>query len=391
MSVRETIRRSGGEEVRWWIADFKDGNGRRHQVRFRHKKDATAYEEKSKVSVREGQFVTVDHNMTVEKAVDVWLNRVEANGMRHKGPVERSTIRQYRQHRAHIVSRIGDQKLRRLTKETVEHFRDGLLEGVKDKNGRDSIKPLSRALARKVLISFKSVLKANKVGHVAEDVAIGIDKRHKRKLEVGKDMPTPAEIRRLIKAATTPRIRALLMIAAMAGLRASELRGLRWSDVDLKAQELTVRQRADRFNKIGNPKSGESGRTIPIPPEAVVALKEWKLACPKSDLDLVFPTRTGAVEHHKNMLRSLGPVMKATGVVAKDGSPKYALHAFRHFFASWCINSIDRGGRQLPAKVAQELLGHSSIVMTMDVYGHMFPRGDDRTELSEQSKRLLGG
>jgi len=70
--------------------------------------------------------------------------------------------------------------------------------------------------------------------------------------------------------------------------------------------------------------------------------------------------------------------------------PKYALHAFRHFFASWCINPKERGGRELPVKVVQQLLGHSSIVMTLDRYGHLFPRGDDRGELAAAAKRLLG-
>ena len=121
-------------------------------------------------------------------------------------------------------------------------------------------------------------------------------------------------------------------------MRASELRGLRWSDVDLKAHELHVRQRADRYNVIGAPKTKESRRTIPLSPDVLLALKKWKLACPKGELDLVFPTSTGAIEHHANMLRSLRPVMRAAGVVDKDGKSKYALHAFRHFFASWCIN-----------------------------------------------------
>ena len=66
------------------------------------------------------------------------------------------------------------------------------------------------------------------------------------------------------------------------------------------------------------------------------------------------------------------------GVVTKDGGPKYTgLHSLRHFFASWCINRKQDGGLELPLKVVQERLGHSSIVMTMDVYGHLFPRGDD--------------
>ena len=81
--------------------------------------------------------------------------------------------------------------------------------------------------------------------------------------------------------------------------------------------------------------------------------------------------------------------MKRAGVVTKDGAPKYRLHSLRHFFASWCINPKDRGGRQFTAQVAQALLGHSSIVMTLDVYGHLFPRGDDRAELAASEKALF--
>ena len=81
--------------------------------------------------------------------------------------------------------------------------------------------------------------------------------------------------------------------------------------------------------------------------------------------------------------------MAEAGVVNEDGSPKYALHAFRHFFASWCINPKERGGRELPPKVVQQLLGHGSIVMTLDRYGHLFPRGDDRNELSKAVGVLL--
>jgi integrase len=78
-----------------------------------------------------------------------------------------------------------------------------------------------------------------------------------------------------------------------------------------------------------------------------------------------------------------------SGVVNKRGKPKYGLHAFRHFFASWCINRRTDGGRELPAKVVQGLLGHGSIVMTLDRYGHLFPRGDDRAELAAASGALL--
>lgn len=65
------------------------------------------------------------------------------------------------------------------------------------------------------------------------------------------------------------------------------------------------------------------------------------------------------------------------------------LHAFRHFYASWCINRPQDGGLGLPAKVVQERLGHSTITMTLDVYGHLFPRGDDAEELAAAERALL--
>jgi len=89
------------------------------------------------------------------------------------------------------------------------------------------------------------------------------------------------------------------------------------------------------------------------------------------------------------------PVLNDKGEPARDAEgspivePKYALHAFRHFFASWSINPKERGGPELPPKVVQQLLGHGSIVVTLDRYGHLFPRGDDRNELSKSVSALL--
>jgi integrase len=65
------------------------------------------------------------------------------------------------------------------------------------------------------------------------------------------------------------------------------------------------------------------------------------------------------------------------------------LHSFRHFFASWCINWPKDGGLGLPAKVVQDRLGHSTIAMTLDVYGHLFPPGDDVDELAAAERALL--
>ena len=89
------------------------------------------------------------------------------------------------------------------------------------------------------------------------------EKRAKGKLKVGVDIPTPDEISAIL-AHAEGRWRPLLIVAAFTGLRASELRGLRWADVDLKANEIHVRQRADRYNEIGKPKSAAGERVVPF-------------------------------------------------------------------------------------------------------------------------------
>lgn len=224
------------------------------------------------------------------------------------------------------------------------------------------------------------------------------ERRQKGKLKIGVDIPTREEIKAIVEAAKG-RWRPILLTAIFTGLRASELRGLRWIDVDLERRELHVRQRADRYSAIGKPKSESGERTVPLTPIVANTLREWKLACPKSEGGLVFPSTGGLVEHHKNIVeRGLVPTLIAGGVAVDeeraDGTAikraKYTgLHALRHFYASWCINRRIDGGLELPAKVVQERLGHSSIMMTMDVYGHLFPRGDDSAELEAAERSLL--
>jgi integrase len=363
-----------------WLVDYVDQKRDRCFEVFEKKKDALDYHATVKVDVRKGTHVAPRKSPTVAEAADRWLNEVDAR------KVERTTADQYRQHvNLHIVPLLGRTKLAALNHDRVKAFRDELLA------------KLSRPTARKVLISFQSMLKVAHYSHVGAGISIRPDTR-KRRIEAGRDFPHPAEVTRLLVAAKhDPKRRAFLLIACFTGLRASELRGLRWADLDLKSCELHVRQRADRHSVIGLPKSDSSVRTIPLDKDVMVpALMEWKIKCPPSDF--VFPTSTGAPEHHANILRGLLPIMKAAGVAKqaldKNGKPwvthKYALHAFRHFFASWCINPKARGGRELSPKVVQELLGHSSIMMTMNVYAHLFPSDGNRDELNAAVKQLIG-
>jgi integrase len=189
------------------------------------------------------------------------------------------------------------------------------------------------------------------------------------------------------------------------GLRASELRGLRWRDLDLEARTLHVRQRADRFNELGPPKSEAGERSLPLPSMVVSELKGWRKDCPEGEAGLVFPNGAGNVESMTNLVRrGLQPTLVAAGVTVPvlddqgkldgKGSPivkaKYTgMHALRHFYASWCINRKADGGLELPPKMVQERMGHASFAITMDTYGHLFPRGDDHSELDEAERLLL--
>jgi len=116
------------------------------------------------------------------------------------------------------------------------------------------------------------------------------------------------------------------------------------------------------------------------------------MQCPNSGAHgLVFPTPSGdGIALHNNTVRAFIAAVRAAGLVDKKGAPKYSgLHALRHFFASWCINPQERGGLALPPKVVQQRLGHSSIVMTMDTYGHLFPESNDVHERLAKAEHAL--
>ncbi|MEE8517055.1 MAG: tyrosine-type recombinase/integrase, partial [Alphaproteobacteria bacterium] len=136
-------------------------------------------------------------------------------------------------------------------------------------------------------------------------------------------------------------------------------------------------------------------RDIPLAPMVINALKEWKLECPKGDLNLVFPNTVGNVEFHSNIWnRGFQPLQIECGITEdsgrkdKEGKPilkgKYGLHALRHAAASLFIE------QGWTPKRIQTVLGHASIQMTFDLYGHLFKDADDdREEMKQVQARLL--
>jgi integrase len=305
------------EQREAWVVDYAV-NGKRHTKTFERKRDADRYHAGVTVDVGKGIHTPESRSLTVAQAAEQWLAYVELEGL------ERSTIDHYRTHvNRHIKPRIGATKLATLTTPTVNGFRDELLAD------------LSRAMARKVLVSFRSIIKdARRRGTIAHNVSEGVtiknDKRADRKLEVGRDIPTPDEVRRIL--AAPPRDwRAFLVVAAFTGLRASELRGLRWTDIDLSAGAVHVRQRADAWGTIGRPKTETSERSIPVGPFVINTLKEWKLASPKSEL--VFPGKDGGpVSHSVAMHSGYWPAQRAARLVvnADDEKPSITVASLGH-------------------------------------------------------------
>src|SRR5262249_12763812 len=342
MSIRKRKwKTKEGVEHQAFVVDYMDQHGERQWKTFKKKGDAENFRAKTKLELNEGTHVADADSVTVTEAGDLWLKSAEAEN------VERTTLEQYEQHlRLYIITILGRTKLSRLTAPMVRAFSDRLRE-----EGRSStmIKYVVRSLGCLLADAQEQSLIGRNVVHDLRvrrkgrgRKADGEDRRGK-KLKVGVDIPTLDEIKRIIGAAKG-RWRPLLLTAIFAGLRASELRGLRWQDIDLKKGELHVRQRADKFRKIAPPKSEAGERTVPLPLMVVNTLREWRLACPKGELDLAFPNGKGNVEFHNNVLhRGLWPTLIAAGVVIVDKAgnvtPKYTgLHALRHFYASWCIN-----------------------------------------------------
>jgi len=409
MSVRTRRWRSpAGEMKSAWVVDYFDQHGLRHLKTFARKRDADSYHAQVALDVRAGAHTADSDSISVAQAGQLWLQDRAAAGL------EPTTLVAYGIYvNRHITPRIGAAKLSQLTVPTARAFEDQLRVDC------------SSGLVRAIMRALGAILAdAQERGLVAQNVVRSLrrrrhngsehrhDKRRKGKLKVGVNIPSPDEIRAIIAALKTgvaSRHRPLLLTAIFTGLRASELRGLRWDDVDLKRVELHVRQRADALNKIGRPKSLAGERTIPLSPMLVNILREWKLASSPSELGLVFPTERGKVQTRKSIAEHgwqaaqlaadvTAPVFDSHGRPRRDqhGKPivaaKYpGLHALRHFYASWCINRKVDGGLELPPKLVQERLGHTTITMTMDVYGHLFPRGDDGAELAAAEKAFLQG
>lgn len=306
---------------------------------------------------------------TLRDACESWLKTCERNEL------ERSTLKAYRSHvRTHIEPRIGDLLLVDLSRARVRDFMHELMDD-----------EVSRAQVKKIMVSLRSIL-SEAVEREWVDHNVAVDVKVKRSRRIAGDdkiIPTKDEIRLILDKAPESH-RALFTTAIFTGMRISELRGLPWDAVDFERRVISVRQRADEFGEIGPPKSRAGYRDIPMAPAVHRTLEAWRSEAPASAQGLVFPNALGRVQNYSNIYnRVFRPMMTDLGFVTEEGKPRFGIHALRHAAASLFI---EQGWN--PKKI-QTLLGHASITMTMDVYGHLFENAEEDVTMFEKLEKDL--
>lgn len=300
-------------------------------------------------------------NPTVQEAGETFLREATAGRAATRGgkPYRPSTLRDYsRDLRGRIYPAFGRRRL-------WEVRRSDILALMAEMQTAG----LSPSAVRNVINPLRAVFRfANDHDVVTVDPTRGL--AMPQRLQGRRDrFAEPEEVRALLGALPV-RDRALWATACLAGLRRGELMALRWSDVDLKAHELHVRRAWDPTARVmGEPKSAESRRTLPIAsllarylaahhrdrrrqPDALVFAR-WSLA------GTCKPGMEAAPFNDSTVVQRANAVWKAAGLTP------IGLHECRHTFASTLIQAGVR------MKTISALMGHGSIGITMDLYGHL--------------------
>lgn len=375
---------SKGEPREAWVLAFTDAMGERHKEQFAKKRDADARRIEVESQVTTGTYRADAATKTVHDACVGYLEN-----LRHRREVEESVTEHYQRtteaqlynyvspqpDRAVTFGKgIGSVKLAQLTSRVVTDFKDDLRKsGVGVVTTRRILGSLSRAIK---YAKSQDWIAINPV----EGVTVN-GKRGERSKKV--TPPSKAALATLIKEADAD-MGMKVKFAAASGLRASEQWALPWGNLDLTKGEVFVDRRVDAYGNIDVTKSDAGTRTIPLGAPIVRALKEWKLkAAAKGDEDLVFPSPEGSYTQHNNFgRRHWRPLINA--IIVKDANFKIdGWHALRHFaISTW----IEAG---LKPKTVQTFAGHSSLAVTMDRYGHLFPADQHQEAMDRIANELF--
>lgn len=230
-----------------------------------------------------------------------------------------------------------------------------------------------RALSDSTIRQVYTVLRAGLDGAVRDGLlAVNPAAKVKRPglaRQEAKHLPA-TDVQTVLAAAAESRHYPALVLIASTGLRKGEALGLSWERVDLEAGSLTIVATLGRIGNrlvISEPKTARSRRTVPLSPAVVTMLRKHRAAQAEerlragnqwTDSGLVFTTELGGPVDPRNLLRVLEVA------AAQAGVDKVGVHTLRHSAAvAWLESGVH-------IKAVADLLGHSSIAITGDVYGH---------------------
>lgn len=279
--------------------------------------------------------------------------------------------------RKHIeAAAIGNTRLDRLRPSDVEKFvldMRAQMKPVKRTDDNPKPKPV-RALSDSTIRSTYTVLRAALDGAVrdgllAKNPAAAVKRPGVERAEA-KHLTRDAVVQ-LLHAAKDSRYHPALVLIASTGLRRGEAAALRWEHVDLAARVVRVRETVARVGGTldpTQPKTERSRRTVPLSPPVVEMLRAHKVRLKADRLragnqwhehGLVFPTEFGTQVDPRNLLRTIQTAARKAGL-----SDDVSVHTLRHSAATAWLD----GGVHI--KAVADLLGHSSIAITGDIYGH---------------------
>ncbi len=269
--------------------------------------------------------------------------------------------------RAHILPSLGYVKLQKLTVERLQAF---------FAEKQEHTKPATLAKIRDAL---KSALDdAVKQGLVARNVAAFVSLPHMERYE-GLVL-TEEQARKLLDVARCSHLDGLLLVALTTGMRQGELLALRWSDIDFDTGVLQVRHNVAYVNGVGfvesEPKTKAGRRKVVLPTVVIEGLKahrerlaEQRLKAAEKwhEQGLVFPTVQSNSKVPGGFLRANSVVASFKMLLKRADLPDVRFHDLRHSVAT----ILFAAGVDL--KVISELLGHSSIAVTSDIYARLLP------------------
>ncbi len=292
---------------------------------------------------------------TLEQAANDWVKAANAGVIRTRSgdAYKPGALRGYEQAlRARVLPRFGHLKTSALYRNAVQDLVDEMLaEGLAPSTTRNAILPL-RAIYRRLLARSEVAINPT--------LGLALPASRERRERVAR----PAEARLLLEVLSLAD-QAVWATALYAGLRRGELRALRWGDVDFEAGLIRVERGWDPKEGPIEPKSRAGKRRVPLAKPLRAFLAAHRLRSGGIQEDLVFRGRGEKPLAPDALIERARKVWKAVGL------EPIGLHECRHTYAAFMIAA------GVNAKALSTYMGHSTITMTLDRYGHLMPGDED--------------